>query len=217
LQKGPLFLPDLREYQKAGVFSDGSGTNAIKKLLDQVPSGYRVAEIKMMGKEPGNDLGEGSCFEYIFDPAYFQWNDIVRWIICEGKGKTNRILSRDRKTLITSRSKNESAILVDSEYVKEHIWSRATRKRRWHDIGFSLCILILAPFISAVYGFKGIRKAMSVIFSAQVWSPYLVATLSRKRNTQGQLMSAQERRRIIDSRFYSFRRYQSILWQELSR
>ncbi len=215
LQKTPIFLPNLRENQKAGVFSEGAGAKAIKKLLDQVPPENRVTSIRILSRTMANNpKDDDSCREYIFDPGYFQWSDIVRWIIGRGKGKTNRILSRDRKTLITSRSKNESAILVDREYIERSAWSRATRKRRWHDIGFSLCILFLSPVISLVYGIQGVKKAIAFILSHSAWTPHLKATSSPESHIQGQSMTAGERRNIIDSRVYSFRRYQEILWQE---
>src|SRR6056297_148025 len=212
-QPKPVFLPRLQNNHYAVALVSESSLSKVKELLDQLPGHNRIQELLRMNSVKDTQTSQVPDSEFILDPSFLSWSDIVKSIITYGNEKINRILSADLDCLITSRSKNESAILITKAYLEEKRWEPLKRKRSRHEFAFSLFILLLIPISLLISGRKGLQKALSVVFRGDSWFPSWKKPLSDR----GEVVTPTDRQNFIARRQYFFYTYQQSLWSDFVR
>ena len=204
------FLPRLQKEHRAAAFVKKKTYSHVEELLDRLPGYNRVENLIPIKFQKRSQPPPAEASELIFDPAFLSWSDIVTNIITYGRGRVNRILSSDESCLITSRSKNESAILVNAAYLDAKRWESVSKRKVRHEFVFSLLSLVIFPLSFLISGRQGLRKSLTVLFRRKDW--FQKKSFSRSENTSD--LSRKNRERISSERQYSFSKYQKKLWSD---
>ncbi|NBC24260.1 MAG: glycosyltransferase [Bacteroidetes bacterium] len=206
-QPGPIFLPDLQTDRFALVFSDANSFSKIKSILDKLPGSERIEDA--LRKDdlpiPADDMPASN--EFIFTPSFLQWSDIVKCIIKFGSEKANRILSADFSCLLSSRSKNEAALLITEKFLHEKRYEDVLKKKKRHEFIYSLFVLLCVPILFLIINKEAISKARSALLSGKSW--FHGSDDSRFRMSPS---TKEERAEYIQDRQYFFIEYQKKLW-----
>lgn len=212
-QSKPIFLPHLQRNHRAAALVSDSSISYVKEILDKLPGQNRVQELIRMKSVKDQKPETLNAREFILDPSFLSWSDIVKSIITHGKEKINRILSTDLDCLITSRSKNESAILITNAYLEQKRWKVLERKRDRHEFAFSLLVLCVFPISFLLSGREGLQKAVQVVFRGQTWFHSRESVNAGR----GETKSQSDREKLIARRQYFFSGYQRRLWNDFLR
>src|SRR6056297_185717 len=203
------FLPKMQQNHVALTWVSDKARPQLERMLDQLPGNQRIKALRPAESLTAQLSTIDGSYEFIFDPSCLSWSEVVTILITDGKEKINRILSSDQDCLITSRSKNEAAILITEDYLKEKRLESPDRLKRRHEFYFSFILVLLFPLSAIYFGRKGIHKALDTIFRG---TPWFVHKLPSEFSYNGKFDQSQ-RAEWIDRRHYFFWAYQKKLWK----
>lgn len=206
------FLPELQKDHRALTWISDAARPKVKKMLDQLPGANRITALQPAISVNSNRTSAGGTYEFIFDPSQLSWTEIVTLLITEGREKVNRILSSDQDCLITSRSKNEAAILINEDYLKRKRLESVHRLKKKHEFVLCLALTLLFPISLPYFGLKGWSQAAKSLFRSK--SSLLNESDSSTFLPKGGF-NKEQRAEWVNERQYNFSRYQKKLWYAL--